>query len=138
MVQVGPGGPGKIRQLVRLIDEHYEAFAYDWRARFDLTVEDIFDGVVSWDDAWSLAVQLLSDPTSYLCAAASDWPYPVSHEFRVLADLYDLTLYKAAGKKGRSRVKPYPRPWRDPKAPRRSSTQLPQSVIREALAARGH
>lgn len=138
MVQGGQCGPGKIRQLVELIDEHTDAFAYDWRARFGLSIESMFTGQVSWGEAWSLTTQLLSDPTSHLFASVAEWAHPASLEFKVLADLYDLTLYKAVGKKGRSKVKPMTRPWPDANAPRRSKTQLPQQIIRAALAARGH
>lgn len=93
---------------------------------------------MSWDEAYDLAQHLLSDPTSHLHAAKAGWTHEASHEFRVLADTYDLLLAKAAGKKNRSRVKPYPRPWKRDDAPQRSKTSLPQSTIRAALAARGH
>lgn len=138
MVQGRAGRPGKIRQLVGLIDEHTDAIAYDWRTRFGLPIESVFTGGMSWAEAWSLAIQLLTDPTSHLFAAVAEWKHPASHEFRVLADLYDATVTIAAGKKGRSKVKPYGRPWRRPDDPHRSSTQLPAATIRAALAARGH
>lgn len=103
-----------------------------------MPITAVLDGDMSWSEAWLLTTQLLSDPTSHLYAALAGWKHPASHEFRVLADLYDATVAIAAGKKNRSKVKPYSRPWKRDDEPQRSKTDLPQHVIRAALAQRGH
>lgn len=126
--------PGGSRALVDLIARHRGALAYDWRTRFGLPLEAIFDGRMTWSEAWDLANQLSVDPTSRLCAALNDWAHPLSHEARTLADLYDLTL--SAHKRKGARVKPYPRPWRDKQ--RSAKPTVDQATIRAALAARGH
>ena len=51
--------------------------------------------------------QLLSDPSSSTGAAAAGLTEPVSLEARVQADLWDLVMNAAAGKK----ATPYQRPW---------------------------
>lgn len=50
---------------------------------------------------------LLTDPSSSTGAAAAGLTEPVSLEARVLADLWDLVMGAAAGKK----ATPYKRPW---------------------------
>lgn len=52
---------------------------------------------------------LVRDPRSYLHAAIAGWKHPVSFDWIVTADLYDLTNAKGA----KRRPKPYPRPWTD-------------------------
>lgn len=58
-------------------------------------------------EASRLMVVLLADPSSSIGAAAAQLTEPVSLEARVLADLWDLVMGAAAGKK----AKPYKRPW---------------------------
>lgn len=53
-----------------------------------------------------LVQQLGSNPESRFAAASMGWERPVSHEWLVLADLYDLERAKASKRRSR----PYPRP----------------------------
>lgn len=50
---------------------------------------------------------LLMDPSTRLYTALSGGKYPVSREWMVLADLFDLQ----AKSKSKRQPKPYPRPW---------------------------
>lgn len=62
-----------------------------------------------YDEAFLLVQSLMSDPSSWLYAALVDWDYPVSREWLILADHFDLT-HSAHSKR---RPKPHPRPWPD-------------------------
>lgn len=131
---------GKIRRLVQLIDEHPEAFAYDWRTRFGLPLAALFDGRMSWDEAYDLATVLASDPTSRVGVAVSGLAYPWSTEAGILADLYDVTTQANTNPKRKSSWRPRPRPYEtDSKEVSRSAKPtLTQDRIRAALAAVGH
>lgn len=121
-----------------MIEEHPAALTYDWRTRFGLPLASILDSRLSWHEAWLLLGQLLSDPTSHTFAAVAGWRYPWSHEAKVLADLYDLTQAANTEKKKRSRIKPYPRPWKHRRGTRSRKPTVDQATIRAALIARGH
>lgn len=128
------GEPGGITALLRLVEEHPDAAAYDWRHRFHMPLSEIGRGM-AWGEACSLARQLLRDPTSHLFAAAAEWKHPWSHEARMIADLYDLTV-GVNTKKGK-KPKPYPRPWKDkPKGVTSAKPKATQAQIRAAIAAR--
>lgn len=58
-------------------------------------------------EAVRLMSRLLSDPSSATGSAAAQLTEPVSLEARVIADLWDLVMGAAAGKK----AVPYKRPW---------------------------
>lgn len=133
----GRGEPGEIQRLVELIGEHPGAIRYDWRTRFGLPVESIFDGRMSWDEAWDLVTELVRDPTSHLFAAINEWKHPFSSEARVLADLFDLQV--AMNTKKGKKPKPYPRPWsKKTQGVRSQKPTVDQATIRAALAQRGH
>lgn len=53
-----------------------------------------------------LVQQLGSNPLSRFTAAEQGWERPVSYEWLILADLYDLQRAKASKRRSR----PYPRP----------------------------
>lgn len=72
-------------------------------------------------EAARLAKVLLNDPSSATGAAARDLTCPVTVEARVLADLWDLVMAAAAGKK----ATPYARPWLPEKKPRPARTVKP-------------
>jgi len=57
---------------------------------------------------------LLQDPASWVQASKSGWKYPVSQEWMLLAELFDLTHQVNS----KNKVKPLVRPWPDPKAQR--------------------
>ena len=132
-------GPGEIRGLLQLIEEHPAEFTHDWRTRFGLPLSALFDGTVSWTEAHYLASVLLSDPTSQLAAAAAGWDHPWSYEAMVLADLYDLFLAANTDRRKRGSMKPYKRPFKQANGTRRSRPPMvDQAAVRAALAARGH
>lgn len=89
---------------------------------------------MAWGEAWSLTRTLLADPSSHVAASVAGWEHPFGVEAQLLADLYDITLAAAAGKR---KAKPYPRPWHKTKT-RFGRAARPQAEIRAALAARGH
>ncbi len=97
---------GGILRLLELYKAHPAEFAFDFRSRFQTSFEQI--GVtVSWLEAVYLVSVLMRDPSSWLCAARSEWEFPASREFMVLAHTYDLT----ARINSKQRPKPYPTPW---------------------------
>lgn len=63
---------------------------------------------MSHGEAIRLAGVLTSDPSSHVAASMAGWPHPVSREWLVAADLFDLQHRVAAGRKT---PPPYPRPW---------------------------
>jgi hypothetical protein len=132
--------PGKIRAVLRLIEDHPVEAAYDWRTRFGLPVAAVFDGRMSWDEAYDLARGLLADPTSRLAAARAGWDHPLSREAMIFADLYDLTVAANTDRR-KGKPKPYPRPFKPKGKGARHATAAPtvtQAQIDAALRARGH
>ena len=104
-----------------------------------MSLECLFDGRMSWREAWLLANELACDPSSRVAAAVNGWRYPFTHEAKILADLYDLTITANTDKKKRGRIKPYPRPWKVKGQSHRSTKpSVDQDTVRAALAARGH
>jgi hypothetical protein len=133
------GPPGKIRGVLRLIEQHPAALAYDFRARFGLPITSVFDGRMGWEEAWQLVQELAADPTSHLAAAVAGWDHPMSREALILADLFDLTVAANTDKRRRGRSKSYPRPFKRKGASTRSAKPtVDQSAIDAALRARGH
>src|SRR5690606_36817846 len=126
------GGVGGILGLLDLIEEHRDAFDYDWRTRFGLST-DVIGTEMDLREAWSLTRTLISDGTSRIGAAVAGWDRPWSPEAWALADIWDL-LAQAYSKR---KLQPYPRP-NAPKPTRFGKATLPQHHIRAALAARGH
>lgn len=84
MAGVARGDPGKILELLDLIGQHEEAFAYDWRTRFQQPLAVVFDGRMSWSEAFDLTMILATDPSSQVGAALVGWRYPVSIEAMAL------------------------------------------------------
>ena len=122
--------PGGIFQLFELIEEHPAEFAYDFRSRFNLGVADI-GNKITWLEALQLTSVLLRDPSSWLQAAFSQWRYPVSHEWMLLANIFDLHV-KVNSK---NPPKPYTRPWPEQGAERSGKPAVPESRVREVLNA---
>ena len=85
---------------------------------------------------WRVTEVLAGDPSSQVSAALNGWPNPVSREFMVAADLYDVFV-AANTRKGR-RPKPYPRPWLDQGRKKYGRVTRPQKEVIAALVARGH
>ncbi|MPZ66165.1 MAG: hypothetical protein GEU83_11840 [Pseudonocardiaceae bacterium] len=133
----GCAGPG-IRALLDLIGEHPQALSYDWRVRFGLPLEAIFDGRMTYAEAWRLTTELAADPTSRVAAAINGWDHPFSQEAAILADLFDVTVAANTEPKRRNQTRPYPRPWPSDQGQRSKPATVDQSTVRAALAARGH
>ena len=131
--------PGKIRAVLQLIEDHPVEASYDWRTRFGLPIAAVFDGRMTWDEAYDLVRGLLADPTSRLAAARAGWTYPLSREAMIVADLYDLTAVANSDRK-KGKPKPYPRPFKPKgKGSRHSAAPtVTQAQIDAALRARGH
>jgi hypothetical protein len=115
------------------------ALEYDWRTRFHARFDVLDDDGPSWPwgELWRLVEIVGHDPSSQLAAAMSGWGHPVSREWLVLADLWDVLVAVNTHKGASVR---HPRPWAEP-APGTHhicSASLPQSVIRRALAEMGH
>lgn len=99
---------GGIWALLELLDEHRGALQYDFRARFQLSVDTIGEGV-DWEESVNLVRILRADPSSMTAAALEGWDHPISREAAVLMDLFDLEHSSKAKKK----PKPHPgRPWK--------------------------
>lgn len=80
---------------------------YDWRTRFGLPLQAVGTPLMGIGEAVRLLGRLLDDPSSATGAAAAGLTEPASLEARVLADLWDLVMGAAAGKKATA----YKRPW---------------------------
>lgn len=103
---MGGGGwyqRGGIFELGQLITARPVEVAADFRDLFSVGVVE-----VSPAEAVLLVRALMRDPRSRLHAVEAGWDYPVSREWLLGADLWDLELQKAVK---RSQFKPYPRPF---------------------------
>lgn len=98
---------GGILRLREIASEHPAELAYDLRQKLGLSIEALGD-TVSWYEAVLLVHVLLRDPTSWLHAAETKWKFTASHEWQILADVYDLL----AAVNSKKKPKPYPRPWK--------------------------
>lgn len=86
---------------------------------------------MAWHETWDLTQELVKDPTSRVAAAVAEWSHPITHESMVLRDLYDLL---AIVNSGRTKPRPYPRPWDNRR--NRTKSSLPRERIREILVQR--
>lgn len=69
--------------------QHRAALAYDWRARFGLSLRSIEDGTVPWGEAWDLTSRLLLDPDSHITADLAGWVFVPGPVRQVGADLFE-------------------------------------------------
>lgn len=133
------GAPGKIRAVLRLIEDYPAEIAYDWRSRFSLPIESVFDGRMGFEEAWMLIQRLIIDPSSHLGAAHAGWKYPLSREAMILADQWDLTVAANTDKKKHGKAKTYPRPFERKGATTKSARPaVNQAEIDAALRQRGY
>jgi len=102
------GRHGGSIKLLELIEEHPAELAYDFRNRFNLSIDDIGD-TVSLREAVLLVAVLLRDTSSWLQAAKNEWQYPVSREWLAQAHTFDLLAMANSGKG--KKPKPYPTPF---------------------------
>lgn len=105
-----PGGQGGgTFWLLRLIAAHPGPALYDLRSRLGIGADDI-GGAVPFYEVYLLMREIMSDPTSRTAMAAAGFDHPVSSEWSLLADIYDLL--QVAHSRDRRKIKPYPRPGR--------------------------
>ena len=103
-------------------------------------MQAVFDGRMTWDEAYDLTTVLLTDPGSRVGASVAGFRHPWSHEAEILADLHDDYTRTHTPKAHQSRWRPRPRPYetgqRD--VTRSAKPTLTQDQIRSALARLGH
>lgn len=121
---------GGILTLCELIDEHRGAFEYDWRARFNMPLDDVPVGM-SWSEAWRLFNIVAVDPGSQVATAISGWKHPVDRADLVLRDLFDLQFRKV-----KKNPKAYPRPWDKSETKRMGAGRRMSVADYEAVMAR--
>lgn len=95
---------GGILELGQLIRSHTVEVAADFRELFSVGLWEVPPA-----EAVLLVRALFSDSRSRLHASHAGWEHPVSREWLLLADTWDLSLRKALPRNGRFR--PYPRPF---------------------------
>lgn len=111
---------GGILKLLEIAGDYPSEIAYDFRSRFQLSYQEI--GVsVSYEEACYLVAVLLRDTSSWLCAAKSSWTYPVSRDWIVTQDLYNLTLLINSNRKKKPQM--YPTPWEQNKGKKVGNTK---------------
>lgn len=121
----GVGGRAGLR---RLASEHPDEFLTELH-RLGIRVHEI-GTVWSFTEVDALLRVRAREPDSWLFAAVNGWRYPVSREWMMLADLYDLTGKAAAGRRWK---KSYPRPWPKDGAKKFGRHRLSASNAREIL-----
>lgn len=137
------GGAGGILTLLATIEQHKDAFHYDWRTRFGQPLSVVGNGM-DWAEACGLFRRLCLDPSSHVASSIA-WQnrhLPRSKKRADVERIYTIDTYALAdlidtfAAAHFKRWKPYPRP-SDPPAPH-TRAELPQTDIRAALKARGH
>jgi hypothetical protein len=88
---------------------------------------------VTYREAWHLVSSLMADPTSWLQAAVSGWSFPVTREWMIAADKFDMDA-SAATPRGRRRPKAYPRPWPDKKVTKLGGKNGKRRTAAEVIA----
>lgn len=119
---------GGILRLLELYYEYPVEFTYDFRSRFQLGFQDIGNDI-TYLEALHLVSALLRDYSAMLTAAMAKWDYPVSREWILLSQLYDLTAAAASKKK----PKPYPGPWPSEGSQRIGSRNQDRSSVIQRL-----
>lgn len=69
---------------------------------------------------------LLRDPSSWLMADRGEWKHPVSYEWMVLADHFDIFV---AANSQKGKAKKMPRPWADNGGERLGKVKANQETI---------
>lgn len=92
---------GGIGDLWRRVSKRLPEVVADFRSIYHCSLYE-----VELREAYLLLAQLDSNPESRYTAAEQGWERPVSYEWLLLADLYDLQRQKASKRRSR----PYPRP----------------------------
>lgn len=111
-------GPGGIRGLVQLIEEHGESVEYDL-IRHGLRLAQLETGELSWRDLWVI-VRHMPPHESALWRVMNPDDAPWNMDTFLQAEMVDtlrLLVWQKTkdGQKGRGRPKPIPRPGHRPK-----------------------
>lgn len=117
-------------QLLELIEEHPAELAYEMRARFGLSINDIGFSL-TFRECLLLVNVLLRDPSSWLQAARHGWEYPVTREWIVASHTYDLLAAVNSGKG--KKPKPYPTPFPNRNVTRVGKTDRSVDEVRAIL-----
>lgn len=120
-----PGGSIKVREI---ISDHPSETAYDFRSRFGVSYLEIGRSVTYLEAAHLISI-LVQQSDSWLCSALAKWKYPVTNEWTVLVNTYDLLAQINSKKK----PKPYPRPWKSNGASKLGGTGQPRSEVIDRL-----
>ncbi len=115
---------GGILWLLELAESHPSEIRADFRSHYNISWDDV-GSTVSWLEALHLVNMLIRDPSSWVQAAKSGWKYPVSQEWMLLAELFDLTHQINS----KNKVKPLVRPWPDPNAKRIGKAEMSRAEI---------
>lgn len=107
---MGGYGSGGIAALGRILSKHPSEVVYDLRVLCGVGI-----GQVSPRELWHLVIGLLRDTRSWLFAAEAGWDYPVSREWLVTADLFDVFTRANTPKRYQRTWKPHPRPFQTEK-----------------------
>lgn len=99
------GTRGGILWLLGVVEEHPAEFAYDFRSRFGLSIDDL-GKTYSYREALLLCAVLMRDSNSWIQSAVNGWSTPVSQEWVMLVQQFDA--YVAVNSKN---PKPTPMPW---------------------------
>lgn len=97
---------GGIAALGRILTKHRSEVAYDLRVLCGVGLRG-----VSVAELWLLVQGLLRDTRSWLFAAVNEWEYPVSREWLLAADQFDVFVRANTPKKYARSIKPHPRPF---------------------------
>jgi hypothetical protein len=102
-------GLKKLVELLVLFNENPAALAADFRSIFNLSIFDM--GIkYTYLEAILLASKLKGMPNSYFQAYINKWDYPVSPEYIVLTEVYNIIKATNWDKK-KGKLKPYPMPY---------------------------
>lgn len=93
-------------KVLEFLQDHPAEFAYDFRRKFNISIDDV-GGSVSLRETVLLLAVLLREPDSWLQAVENQWKHPVSREWIVATHTFDLHAAVNSSKK----PKPYPAPW---------------------------
>lgn len=119
---------GGILRLLELSATHTAEFAYDFRSRFNIGLNEIGERITYLEAVYLLSI-LLRDTSSWVQAAESDWDYPVSREWIVSSHIYDLL----AAVNSKKKPKPYPTPWLADGAQRMGNKKQSRKSVIERL-----
>jgi hypothetical protein len=99
--------PGGIARLRKLAKTYPVEVAADLRQFFGVSIDSL-GRTTKWSEAQLLFAALIKMSESRLHAKLANWEYPVSREWALLRDIFDLQ----AAAQSKKRPKPYPAPWK--------------------------